>query len=494
MDRFFRISTFAFTLFFIAASFAVTGCSSDDNPTDPPGNNDTTTSTIDEKVRPVIFVHGTFEAADIYTQMTQLFARNGYTAAQLNAFDFADYLTGSDADAQKMATQFSAQVDAVLAQTGETRVDVVAHGFGVQAVQHYLVNMQGTAKLAHVVYTGPSYDMALTVAGDITPAPCDYMTLRSDGSDDLQQGNSSYGELTGATNEVMAGLDNIQLATNPVVFEKVYEFFTGEAPAENSLLAPRPGETYNISGRVISFIDNMPVAGVYVTPIPIRTLGNGEIQRQIGGSPVETDTEGRFSFDVTLSPETHYEFRIQNLDSRYFDMHVYVQAFRDDVTTMRLRLVPRSSTGSAPLTAFSAAMRTGDHANFLVHTLNEAMQSSDDILRLARFDAFFDPIGEVSVLTPGNAPSAGASATAGNTFILALLDYDQNQQDGTGPIQTNGLNMYGINSFDAYMAGLPANQQTQVTFNGRTIGTQNFASNGDVGRSNSGFCIVQFEY
>ncbi|MDT8325705.1 MAG: hypothetical protein RRA94_16440, partial [Bacteroidota bacterium] len=414
---------------------------------------------------------------------------------QLHAFDFTNYFTGTEADVEKMAAQFGTRVDAVLGQTGESRVDVVAHGSGVTAVQYYLANMQGSSKLAHVVYTGGSYDLTLTVAGDITPAPCEYLTIRSDGSDELQNGNSSYGELDGATNEVMAGLDNIELATDPAVFEKIHAFFTGNAPAENTLIAPVPGETYTVSGRVIEFIDNTPISGVYVTPIPIRTLSNGEIQRQIGGSPVETDAQGRFTFDITLSPDTHYEFRLQNITGSHFDMHVYVQPFREDVSTLRLRMVPRGTTGGSQiLTSFSSAMRTGDHANFFVHTLNEAMQFADDDLQLARFDAAYDPIGTVSVLTQGNAPSAGVSASAGNTFILALLDYDQNQQDGTGPISASGLNMYGINSFDAYMAGKPSNQQTQVTFNGRTIGTQNFASDGGIGASNGGFTMVQFEY
>ncbi|MCB2204296.1 hypothetical protein KQI65_06060 [bacterium] len=494
MQRFFKSTMYVFTLLFIAASIAATGCSDDDGPVDP-GTNDTgSTSNMDEKVRPVVFVHGQFEAGDLYTQMAQLFARNGYTDAQLDAIDLVSYINGSDPDVAEMATQISAAVDALISSSGESRVDIVAHGIGVNAVMHYIANMQGTDKLAHVVYTGGLYDLSLAVNGDVTPGPCDYMTVRSDGSDELQGGNSTYGELNGASNEQMAGLDNVELATDPAVFAKVYKFFTGENPGQTSLHAPRPGETYTVSGKVIEFIDNRPVQGVYVTAIPIRTLSNGEIQRQIGGSPVETDAGGNFSFDITLSPETHYEFRIQNLNSSYYDMHVYVQAFRENVNTLRFRMIPRSPSGSQPLTTLSTAMRTGDHANFFVHTLNEAMQSAEDNLTLTRFNPAFEPIGEVSVLTPGNAPAAGVSAMAGNTTVLAILDYDMNQSDGTGPISASGINMFGINSFDAYLIGQPSNHQTQVKFNNSTLGVQNFASKGGVGASNGGFTLVQFEY
>jgi len=499
MERFFRVSLSLFTILFVAALFTVTGCSDDDNPADPnptdtTGNNDTTGhSTIDDKVRPVVFVHGFVEAADVYTQMTQLFALNGYTDDQINAFDLESYLSASEPDVSAMASQIAAKVDEVLAGTSEDRVDIVAHGAGVEALQHYLVNMNGTEKLAHVVFTGGKYDLGLTVSGDVTPDPCKYMTLRSDGADDLQNGNPGYGELQGATNEVLAGFDNLELVTHPDAFEKVHAFFTGSQPEVTSFPNPRPGDTYSVRARVISFIDNTPVAGINVTVVNVRELSSGEIQRQSGAESFTTDQDGYFTYDASLGPDHFTEFWIRSLTGDYFDMHIYVQPWRTDVGTLRLRLIPKSG-GSALLTDFSTAMRTGDHSIFFVFSQNTVLEDGDDNLVMERFDPEYESMGDVDLLTPGNAPAAGAGGAAGNTFMLAVLDYDQNQQDGTGPIQASGLNTFGINSFDAYLAGKPTNHQTRVTLNGRTIGAQNFASNGGLGASNGGFSLIHFEY
>lgn len=499
MERFFRVSLTLFTVLFVAALFTVTGCSDDDNPTDPnpidtTDNNDTTgNGTIDDKVRPVVFVHGFIEAADVYTQMTQLFALNGYTNDQIHAFDLVDYLSGSEPDIAVMASQISAKVDEVLNGSSEDRVDIVAHGAGVEALQHYLVNMSGTEKLAHVVFAGGRYDMGLTVSGDVTPSPCKYLTLRSDGADDLQNGNPSYGELGGATNELLAGFDNLELVTHPDAFAEVYAFFTGSQPDVTSFPNPRPGDTYNVRARVINFIDNTPLAEMNVTVVNVRVLSSGEIQRQSGAESFTTDGEGYFSYDASLGPDHYTEFWIRSLTGQHFDMHIYVQPWRTDVATLRLRLIPKSS-GSDLLRDFGSSMRVGDHSIYLMFSQNTVLEENDDNLVMARYDTKYELISEVDVLTPGNAPAAGAGGAAGNTFMLAVLDYDQNQQDGTGPIQASGLNTFGINSFDAYLAGKPTNHQTRVTLNGRTIGAQNFASNGGLGASNGGFSLIHFEY
>ncbi|MBN1448579.1 MAG: hypothetical protein JXA28_11660 [Bacteroidetes bacterium] len=499
MERFFRFSLSLFTILFIAVVITTTGCSDDDNPSDPnptdtTGNNDTNQTTIDDRVRPVVFVHGFLEAADVYTQMTQLFALNNYTAAQLYPFDLQSYITDTEADIAAMANQIGTQVEAALQAGSETRVDIIAHGIGVTAVQHYIATMNGSEKLAHVVYAGGEYDMSITVNGDITPAPCKYLTLRSDGKDDLQNGNSSYGQLTGATNEVMAGMDNIQLVTAPEAFAKVYRFFTGSAPQKTSFDNPRPGQDYTIRARAIDIIDNTPVAGLNVTAVEIRTLSSGEIQRQSSPESFTTDADGFFTYTANLGPDHHTEFWIRSLTGSHFDMHIYVQPWRQDVQTFRLRMIPKATAGSQLLTQFSSAMRTGDHSIFLVYSQNQALQAGEDDLLLKRFNPALEPIGELSLLTPGNAPAAGVSSTGGNTFMLTVLDYDTNQQDGTGPIQTTGLHGFGMSSFDAYLAGKPSNHQTQVVLNGRTIGVQNFASNGGLGASNGGFTMVHFEY
>ncbi len=498
MERFFRFSLSLFGVMFVAALLVFGGCSGDSgtdpNPTDTTGNNDTNSVKIENKIRTTVFVHGTNEAADVFSELTQRLALNGYTEAQLVAFDLENYYTGSDIDVAKMATQIGSKISAVMAATGETRVDIVAHGSGANAVQHWLVNMGGTAKAAHVIFVGGSYDLSLTVGGDVTPGPCKYLTLRSDGMDAAQNGNAQYGSLTGATNEQLPGLDNLQLLSDKAAFEKMYTFLTGSAPTEKNMPNSRIGMSYDIKGRVINFIDNTPVSGAMVIPIKIRTLSNGEIQRQVGGTVLTADADGYFTMSDVVGPDQHLEFLVRSGNNAYYDMHIYRQPWRANSHTERLRMIPRSGGGSDLLNNYSAALKTGNFAVMMVMTQNRTLQFGRDNVTIRRFDPSFDPTGEITVLTQSNAPVPGGTAQNGNTWFLALLDYDGNGQDGTGPIGAPALNLWGVNSFDCFLDAVTTNYQTQIDVNGVVLGTFNYKSSGSSGSNNSGFNLVQFEY
>jgi len=477
-------------MLFVSA-FVVSGCSEDSPTTPKPDPTDTTT--ISKGMRNVVFAHGAMEAADVFTHLTQLMVRNGYEEAQMHAFDFQEYLTADGVDVETMATQLNARINAVLGANIDQRVDIVAHGAGVMAVQHYLARMNGTNKVAHVVYAGGEYDFSLTVNGDITPAPCVYMTLRSDGNDALQLGNSEYGSLAGAQNEQLAGLDNIQLVSKAEAFSKIFNFFTGQTPSVMKLNITRPGVTYEITGRVINFFDNTPVAGASVLPYKIRRLSGGDIQRQVGTSPVTTDQDGFFSISDVVPPDSYIEFLVRTPTGSHFDMHVYRQGWRENSRTERLRVVPRSG-GSSLLTQFSAALRTGSHAIAIVHSQNHALYHNRDDIQLNRFNSAFEPIGDIRVLNSANAPAPGSGVPGMNTFMLCMLDYDQDRQDGTGPISAPILNRFGLNSFDVFLDARETNYQTDVILNGVNLAMFNYRSSGASGSNNSGICIVQFEY
>jgi pimeloyl-ACP methyl ester carboxylesterase len=461
---------------------------------DTTGTNDTNTIKIDDKIRTTVFVHGTNEAVDVFTELTQRFMLNGYTEARLVAFDFENYYSGSEIDIQKMATQLGSRIEAAITASGESRIDIIAHGSGANVVQYWLVNLDGAAKAAHVIFVGGSYDPSLTAGGDITPGPCKYLTLRSDGKDAAQQGNTQYGSLAGATNEQLAGLDNLQLVSDKSAFEKMYAFLTGASPSEKNMPNSRIGMTYEIKGRVINFIDNTPIGGATVIPIKIRTLTGGDIQRQTGLSPITADANGYFTFSDVVGPEQHLEFMVRVNSQSHYDMHIYRQSWRSNSFTERLRMIPRSGGESELLNNFSAAVKTGTHAVMMVMTQNRTMQFGRDNVTLRRYNPAFDPIGEASVLTQSNAPVPGGTAQNGNTWFLTLQDYDMNGQDGTGPIFAAGLNFWGINSYDCFLDASTTNFQTQVDVNGVVLGTFNYRSSGASGSNNSGFDLIQFEY
>ncbi|MFA6234331.1 MAG: hypothetical protein WC824_09165 [Bacteroidota bacterium] len=498
MERFFRFTLSLSGVLFAFAILTFGGCSSetpgDPGPVDTTGNNDTNTVKIDDKIRTIIFVHGTNEAVDVFSELTQRLMLNGYSENQIVALDFESYYTGSEIDIQKMATQLNSWIVSAMTASGETRIDIIAHGSGANVVQHWLVNMGGTVKAAHVIFAGGSYDMSLTVSGDVTPGPCKYQTLRSDGKDAAQQGNTQYGSLSGATNDQLAGLDNLQLVSDKSAFEKMYKFLTGAAPAVTTMPNARIGMTYVIKGRVINFIDNTPIGGATVIPIKIRTLAAGDIQRITGLGTITADANGYFTFSDEIGPEQHLEFLVRTGTQSHYDMHIYRQPWRSHSITERLRMIPRSGGGSDILNNFSAAVKTGNHAVMMVMTQNRTMQFGRDDVKMRRYNPAFDPIGEVSVLTQSNAPVPGGTAENGNTWFLTLQDYDLNGQDGTGPINAAALNLWGINSFDCFLDANTTNFQTQAEVNGVVLGTFNYRSSGASGGNNAGFNLIQFEY
>ena len=493
MERFFRFSLSLFSVAFAAAVLSFAGSSDDDGTPTNPDPTDTNTVTIDDKVRTIVFVHGTHEAADVFTQLTQRFALNGYTRAQLVAFDLQEYFTGSEIDVAKMAAQLQTRVNAALTGSADSRVDIIAHGSGANAVQHWLVHMGGTAKAAHVIFTGGLFDLGLTVSGDITPSPCKYLSIRSDGADAAQLGNAQYGNLAGATNEVFAGHDNLELVSAEGPFEAMYKFLTGNSPAEKNMPNSRIGMTYEITARLVDFLDNTPVVGVTVVPVKIRTLANGEIQRQASSTVLTSDANGEISFSDNVGPEQHLELWVRSGSQSHFDMHVYRQPWRANSHTERLRMIPRSPAGSDLLRAYSAALRTGNYGAMLVISQNRTMISGRDALTVKRYNPAYEPIGEASLLTPGNTPVPGSTAPNGNTWLLSLFDYDANGADGTGPIAAAGLNLWGVNSFDCFFDVTTTNYQSQLTLNGRTLGVFHYRSGAPSGSSISGLNIIQFE-
>jgi hypothetical protein len=160
----------------------------------------------------------------------------------------------------------------------------------------------------------------------------------------------------------------------------------------------------------------------------------------------------------------------------------------------RVRMIPRS--GGIPMVqALNASLKTGTHGITLIHSQNQALVSGRDGVLAKRFDPQFNLIGDSVIVTNSqNCPPATAGALTGNTFLLCLLDYDLNGQDGTGPVGTPALNAYGINSFDLFLNATTTGYQTQYVINTTTIGTLNYKSSGTPGTNNSGFNIVQWEY
>ena len=188
---------------------------------------------------PVLFVHGFNSDGSIWSPMMNRFKQDGWTDAQLFSWSYDSFKSNA-----VTADLLRQKVDAILAQTGATQVDIVSHSMGALSSRYYLKNLGGTAKVdAWVSLGGPNHstDFALACStasciemrqgssfikalnsGDETPGAVRYATWWSP-CDAVINPNSSV-PLSGATNTKTSCLTHSSLYGDATVYAQVRDF------------------------------------------------------------------------------------------------------------------------------------------------------------------------------------------------------------------------------------------------------------------------------
>ncbi|MFJ2832396.1 esterase/lipase family protein [Streptomyces sp. NPDC087263] len=166
---------------------------------------------------PVVFVHGLSSSASSWDDWIADFKADGYTDSQLYAWSYS-WGQSNVTTAQQLATK----VQSVLAATGASKVDLVAHSMGALSSRYYLKNLGGTAYVDDFVSvagtnhgtslagwcawlytscaqmnTGSSFLTALN-SGDETPGSVSYASYWSNCDEYLDPDSTAL--LNGATN------------------------------------------------------------------------------------------------------------------------------------------------------------------------------------------------------------------------------------------------------------------------------------------------------
>ncbi|MEV6673033.1 triacylglycerol lipase [Streptomyces sp. NPDC051162] len=195
---------------------------------------------------PVIFVHGRNAGPGVWDGMRAAFVRAGYPADRLDAWSYDTTRSTNEV----LAGQLAAHVDAVLARTGASRADIVAHSLGSLPSRWYVEFGEGGAKIAHwVSLAGPnhgtglaylcalwdqgcrdmtpgSYVLSRLNAGSGTPGPVRYATWWSSCDEQIVPVSSTA--LEGAVNtRTAACLKHNDLLTDATVTSQVRAFLTG---------------------------------------------------------------------------------------------------------------------------------------------------------------------------------------------------------------------------------------------------------------------------
>ncbi|HYG96440.1 MAG TPA: lipase, partial [Solirubrobacterales bacterium] len=190
---------------------------------------------------PILFVHGWSESASVWNTMIANFEKDGYPKSYLSAYSY-NTSQSNVTDAEK---EVKPRVEALLKNTGATKVDIVAHSMGSLNTRWYIKFVAGGEASVDdwVSLGGPNHGtefanfcfstactemrvgskfLAELNAGDETPGAVNYGTWMSP-CDEIINPDSSVA-LSGATNTKTACLSHAALRTDATVYSQVREF------------------------------------------------------------------------------------------------------------------------------------------------------------------------------------------------------------------------------------------------------------------------------
>ena len=352
-------------LWALCACLALSGCSI---PSQPPAQP------------PVLFVHGNGDSAALWTTTVWRFESSGWPRDRLVAIDLPNPLARDEdnvpqagrSSSTEQAQFLAAEVDKLLARTGEQQVVLVGNSRGGNAIRNYVQNHGGASKVSMAVLGGtPSHGVwalqdfrpnsefngvGLFLVGlnapkgpngdEATPG-VRWMTLRSGNNDKFAQPdgvwigakgkptNVSFDgpALKGAKNVVLPNRDHREVSFHPEAFAQTYEFIAARAPSTLTIAAEsRPVLDGKVSGIGPGGPDNLPLVGALLEVYAVDAgtgarQGTARHRKQIGA-------DGRWG-PFAADSATAYEFVISA--PGYATTHVYRSPFARSSSIVNLR-------------------------------------------------------------------------------------------------------------------------------------------------------------
>lgn len=270
--------------------------------------------------RPVVLVHGFMASGDTWARFQQQFILQGYDPASIAVLDWNTLNRSNDA-----LVKLDALVDSLRARAGATQVDLIGHSAGGGLSYSYLSDSVRAAKVAHYVHIGSMPQKQ--------PACPAMLNLWSDGDKVAQAG-----DIPGAENRMLPGLDHYQVATAPASFEVVFRFLNARAPNVIETAIP-PSVT--ISGRALVFGENTPAAGAGIE-LYYTDLASG--QRQ--GAPFHSQTADKQGYwsAPTVKTGVPVEIAVYPATPGARPVHYFRQGFLAHDPLVYLRVLPAANS------------------------------------------------------------------------------------------------------------------------------------------------------
>jgi len=185
---------------------------------------------------PILFVHGWNASSSTWTTMVGRFQNDQWTTAELVNWSY-NYRQSNVTTAE----QIRDKVNAILAATGATKVDIITHSMGALSARYYIRNLGGDGKVDALITLGGA-NHGTNTAIFCPDVSCVEMRPSSSFLTALNSVDESWGSpryatwwspcdavispqssalLLGATNNQTACIDHSQLHENSTVYSQV---------------------------------------------------------------------------------------------------------------------------------------------------------------------------------------------------------------------------------------------------------------------------------
>jgi pimeloyl-ACP methyl ester carboxylesterase len=288
------------------------------------------TATVDNPIKPIIFVHGFAGSAQQFESQMMRFDSNGYPASYIFALE---YNTSPPDPMATIWARLDTLIANVKAQTGASQVYLLGHSYGTYVCQGYLAFPSRAANVAKYV----NIDGA--VAGAL-PGGRPTLALWATKGFSYNPAN----QIVGATNIFVPNQTHVQVATSAESFIEMYKFFMGYDPGTTDVL-PGSSNQLALSGRAVFFPANLGVGDGTLEIWKVnaatgaRTGVVPEVTYTLTGTGPDDGTWGPFTADMYQ----HYEFVI--VRTGYRPHHFYPEPFIRNDHFVRLLTSPPGGLG-----------------------------------------------------------------------------------------------------------------------------------------------------
>ncbi len=260
---------------------------------------------------PVVFVHGQQGSAQQWQSNAKRFSSNGYADRLLHAYEYDTSVATNDA----AVAGLDGFIAAVLARTGASAVDVIAHSRGTAVAQSYLSTPERAASVRRYVNVDGRSSAAL---------PGGVPTLALWGS---LQPNGSIG---GATNVRLPHLGHTETTTSAEGFSHIHRFLAGRDAATTGV-RPEPPALVGIAGRAVYFPQNQGAAGL----LRVWELDDRTGARRVARQSVAIGADGAFG-PLRVNGRKHYELVLEREGQQTY--HYYFEPFERSDLFLRLQV------------------------------------------------------------------------------------------------------------------------------------------------------------